>query len=134
MYGSARSLFTPVPSKAGICSSPAADSSCTKPFSMEEPSRCARHAAHSSSVSRRPSSGKRPASPQGVYWAIREKSTSPGAKLSLTQSMTFRVLAVWPGSARWRMSTPERSIPSSSKRQGPAARNMAAMAALATAG
>ena len=77
--------MTPVPSKAGISSSPEAESSCTYPSERPVSSRAASAASHSSGVSVRRSYGNFLRSPQGVYCAMSDTSTVPGAKVSAIQ-------------------------------------------------
>ena len=69
----------------------------------------------------------------GVYWLMRENSTSPGRKVSATQSMTAFVFSSSPGSTRCRMRTPLLSWPFSIL-YGPVWRNISKMAAFAVSG
>ena len=123
------SSHTPVKSNGGVYSARAAVRSWVKPSRMPQFSMYATAERYSERVTWRASEPS--ALSWGVYWLMRENSTSPGRNVSATQSMQRRVLSMCPGSTRWRITTPRFSRPFSST-QGPVWRTISRMANLAT--
>ena len=107
--GERNTAQTPVRSNGGVYSSFAAVRSWVNPSTIPQLRMYSAAARYSARVTRR---ARRPyASGWGVYWLISENSTSPGRNVRATQSMTRRLLSGYPGSTRWRMTTPRRSRP-----------------------
>ena len=90
-------------SKSGVYSSLAEVRSWVKPSVMPQFSMYSTAERYSALVTWR---ARFPAAPGwGVYWLIKENSTSPGRKVADNQSMTRRVFSSYPGKIRCRKRT-----------------------------